>query len=197
MAKVEVSTEFVSGLLAPHSIVLVTTVDAKGKPNIITLGWTMPTSRDPPLVAISVGTRRYSHGLIEDSKEFVVNVPPEGLVQEAHFCGTRSGRTVDKFVRSGLTSLPSVRVKPPRIKECIAHLECKLVQKLRTGDHTIFVGEVVSASVDEELFDFDRGFTNPEKFKPLLHLGGSFYTIAGETVDLNELSIVRHSGKNR
>ncbi len=181
MVKIDVSTEFVSGLLAPHSTVLVTTVDARGKPNIITLGWTMPTSRDPPLVAISIGTRRYSHGLIEDCKEFVVNVPPEGLVEQAHFCGTRSGRTVDKFAGAKLTSLPSKRVKPPRIKECVAHLECKLVQKLQTGDHTIFVGEVVAASADEEAFDSEKGFMNLKKFKPLLHLGGRFYSIAGKT----------------
>jgi flavin reductase (DIM6/NTAB) family NADH-FMN oxidoreductase RutF len=180
LAKVDVGTEFVSGLLAPHSTVLVTAVDAKGKPNIITLGWTMPTSRDPPLVAISVGTRRYSHDLIEGSKEFVINVPPEELVEKAHFCGTRSGRMVDKFAGAGLMSLSSKRVKPPRIKECVAHLECKLVQKLRTGDHTIFVGEVVAASADEEVFDGKKGFINLKTFKPLLHLGGCFYLVAGK-----------------
>jgi len=169
-------------LLAPRMTVLVTCVDKRGKPNIITLAWTMPTSFKPPLVAISVGHKRFSHQLIGETKEWVINVPPWKLLKKVELCGIRSGRVIDKFSLAGLTALPSERVRPPRIKECIAHLECRLQNEIRAGDHTIFVGEVVAASVDEDAFDFERNIMDLESFAPVLHLGESFYSTSKKVV---------------
>jgi len=174
--KIDVDASLASRLFAPRLTVLVTSVDKKGRANIITLSWAMPTSFDPPLVAISVGKQRYSHELIEGCKEFVVNLPPREILEKVKLCGSRSGRAVDKFSEAGLTQLPSNKVKPPRIKECVAHLECKLVDELRTGDHTIFVGEVVAASVDEGAFDRREETIKLEVFKPILHLAGPYFS---------------------
>jgi flavin reductase (DIM6/NTAB) family NADH-FMN oxidoreductase RutF len=176
MGKVDVEIDSASRLFAPRLTVLVTSVDKRGKPNIITLSWAMPTSFNPPLVAISVGPRRYSHELIEACEEFVVNIPPHAILKKVQLCGKRSGRATDKFAEAGLTSIASKEVRPPRIKECIAHLECKLVGKLQTGDHTIFVGRVVAASVDEGAFDSEEDIINLELFKPIFHLGGDFFS---------------------
>ena len=176
MGKIDVGVDLASRLFAPRLTVLATSVDKMGKPNIITLSWAMPISFDPPLVAISVGTRRYSHELIEGCKEFVVNIPPHAILKKVQLCGSRSGRAADKFAEAGLTSIASKRVRPPRIKECIAHLECKLVGRLQTGDHTIFVGKVVAASVDEGAFDSEEDVMNLELFKPIFHLGGDFFS---------------------
>ncbi|KUO40203.1 MAG: hypothetical protein AVW06_02715 [Hadesarchaea archaeon DG-33-1] len=181
MVKIDIDPSIASPLLSPKLAVLVTTNDAQSKPNIITLAWAMPTSRNPPLVAISVGTRRYSHRLIESCEEFVVNVPSQRILEQVHYCGRKSGRVINKFAETKLTKLKSQKVEPPRIKECVAHIECKLVGKLRTGDHTIFIGEVVAASVDEETFDRERGVVNLGQFKPVLHLGGDFYSTAEKT----------------
>jgi flavin reductase (DIM6/NTAB) family NADH-FMN oxidoreductase RutF len=176
MAKIDVPVDLASRLFAPRLTVLVTTVDEEDKPNIITLSWAMPTSFDPPLIAISVGERRYSHELIEGCGEFVVNIPPQAILKKVQLCGKRSGRTVNKFAEAGLTSLASKKVKPPKIKECVAHLECKLVGKLRTGDHTIFVGEVVAASADERAFNEGEKIMALEIFKPIFHLGGPYFS---------------------
>ena len=166
-------------LLYPRLLVLVTSVGKEGKPNIITLAWTMPTSFDPPLVAISVAGKKFSHKLIEESGEFVINIPPRGLLKQVVFCGSTSGRSVDKFKEADLTPLPSEKVRPPRIKECVAHLECKLVEKFQTGDHTVFVGEVVASSADEGAFD-EELVLNSDKVEPLLQLGGDYYVTIGE-----------------
>lgn len=174
--KIDVKVNSASRLFAPRLTILATSVDKKGKPNIITLSWAMPTSFDPPLVAISVGTRRYSHELIEGCGEFVVNIPPHAILEKVQLCGSRSGRTIDKFAEAGLTSIASEKVRPPRIKECIAHIECRLVGKLQTGDHTIFVGRVVAASVDEGAFDSKEDIVNLELFKPIFHVGGDFFS---------------------
>jgi flavin reductase (DIM6/NTAB) family NADH-FMN oxidoreductase RutF len=155
-------------LLHPMHTVLVSCVDKAGKPNIITLAWVMPTSIDPPLVAVSIAPRRHSYRLIEETKEFVVNIPTMDILKETLFCGRRSGKTHDKFKETGLTASRSRKVKPPTIKECVAHLECKLQSKFATGDHTIFVGEIVEAYGDKEAFT-DR--YDSEKARMIFHLG--------------------------
>jgi flavin reductase (DIM6/NTAB) family NADH-FMN oxidoreductase RutF len=180
MGKIDVEIELAQRLFAPRLTVLTTSVDKNGKPNIITLSWAMPTSFDPPLVAISVGARRYSHELIDGCEEFVVNIPPISILDKVKLCGSRSGRTADKFAEAGLTSIDSKKVRPPRIKECVAHLECKLVGKFQTGDHTIFVGRVVAASVDEAAFDGNGDIMNMELFKPIFHLGGDSFSTSTE-----------------
>ena len=73
--KTEISLSSSHRLLHPMHTVLVSCVGENGKPNIITLAWAMPTSINPPLVAISIAPKRHSHTLIEETKEFVVNVP--------------------------------------------------------------------------------------------------------------------------
>ncbi len=157
-------------LLHPMHTVLVSCIDKTGKPNIITLAWAMPTSINPPLVAISISPRRFSHMLIEESKEFVVNIPTMNILKETLFCGRKSGRDHDKFKETGLTASPAKKVKVPIIKECVAHLECKLHSQFTTGDHTIFVGEIVEAYADKEAFKEEY---NLEKVKMIFHLGAN------------------------
>lgn len=132
-------------LLYPNQVVLATSVDKEGKPNIITLGWSMHTSFEPPLVAISVGKTRYSHRLISECREFVLAFPNKDMGKEVLYCGTHSGRNSDKFRESGLKPEKAEMVKPPLIKGCVVNFECRVVKTLDTGDHTIFVGEILKA----------------------------------------------------
>lgn len=120
-----------------------------GKRSICPLGWKMNTSISPPMMAISVAPSRFTHELIVKSGEFVLAWPGEDLAEETLFCGTNSGRNVDKFKETGLTPVKGEFVNAPLIKECIANLECKLVGQLTTGDHTIFVGEILAVWVNE------------------------------------------------
>ncbi|MEM3400365.1 MAG: flavin reductase family protein [Candidatus Micrarchaeia archaeon] len=146
--------------LYPAQVVLVSSVNKEGKANIITLAWAMPASFNPFMVAICVGNTRYSHKSISETREFVLGIPSENMVEEALFCGTTSGRDTDKF--SKLTPMKADCVKPPLIKECMANMECKVVASIGTGDHTIFVGEVVKIhdSGRREKKLFDRGNRN-------------------------------------
>ena len=180
MRKVEVDLSSSYRLLHPRHVVLVSCVDKAGKANVITLAWSMPVSISPPIVAMSIAPKRYSHRLIEETKEFVVNVPTMDIVQETLFCGRRSGKTHDKFKETRLTTMPAKMVQPPIIKECVAHLECKLDQQITVGDHTLFIGSVLTAYADEGIFDkkFDL-----KKVKPIYHMGGDdFVTVVPEIV---------------
>jgi flavin reductase (DIM6/NTAB) family NADH-FMN oxidoreductase RutF len=178
--KVEVPLSTAYRLLHPRLVVLVSCVDKEGKANVITLAWSMPVSINPPIVAISIAPKRYSHQLVEETKEFVVNIPTMDIVQETLFCGRRSGRSHDKFEETRLTTMPAQMVKPPIIKECVAHLECKLERQITVGDHTLFTGRVLTAYANEGLFDkkFDV-----KKVKLIYHMGGDdFVTLAPEIV---------------
>ena len=93
------------------------------------------------------------------------------------------GEGHDKFEVSGLTPIPAIAVKPPRIAECATHIECRIVNTFKTGDHTIFVGEFVAKSGD---FDAIKDGTLSEHIEPLFHLGVTKFLSGRERIDLNE-----------
>ena len=130
-------------LASPFPYVLATTVNAEGKPNAIGLGWWTFTSWEPPMIAISVGHARYSHECLDACKEFVLCFPSAELARPAWKSGRASGRTFDKFGEGGLVAVPAKQVKPPVIEGSTAAFECKVVSQLDTGDHTLYVADVV------------------------------------------------------
>jgi flavin reductase (DIM6/NTAB) family NADH-FMN oxidoreductase RutF len=146
--------------------------------NVITLAWVSPVSADPPMLAIAVAPSRYSHGLIARTRQFVINVPSSRMLDAVWYCGTRSGRDVDKFSRAGLTAAPARVLETPLIGECFGHIECRVAKAWTVGDHTLFVGEAVAASVESDAFD---GHLRLEgRYHTLHHLGGpQFVTSAG------------------
>jgi flavin reductase (DIM6/NTAB) family NADH-FMN oxidoreductase RutF len=135
----------------PEWIVLIVTTDTQGATNVMPAGWSMFTSSDPPMCAISVGHSRYTHGLIRQEKEFTVAFPGPELGAAIRYCGMHSGCEGDKIETSGLDLAPASQIRPPLINGAVANLECRLVSEQSTGDHTIFVGEIVAAHVSDDL----------------------------------------------
>jgi len=138
-------------------IALVTTCDVRGKPNIITVGSVYFLTRNPPLVGIGIIPHRYSHWLLEQVPEFVINFPTKELIWAVDYCGTgESGEHIDKFNNARLTPVKASKVRPPIIKECKIHFECVVVEKLILGDekqHVNFIGEVIAVSADEDILN--------------------------------------------
>jgi flavin reductase (DIM6/NTAB) family NADH-FMN oxidoreductase RutF len=176
---ITVSVSSAYRLLHPKLAVLLTCVDKEGKANIITLAWTMTVSMKPPLLAVSISPKGYSHKMIEDTKEFVINIPIIEFVKETLFCGRRSGREVDKFIETKFTPISAKIVKAPVIKECVAHIECKLYRRIPAGDHTLFISEAQAAYVDKNVFSDEY---NLEKAKLIFHLGGDKFTVVSTKV---------------
>lgn len=143
-----------------------------GKRSICPLGWKMTTSGKPPMMAISVAPQRFTHGLIDGAGEFVLAWPGEDLAEATLLCGTRSGRDLDKFATMNLTPLPAAVVSAPLIKECIANLECRVVGKLTSGDHTIFVGEILAVWVGGAPTRQLCTVGTESGYEPILHRGG-------------------------
>jgi flavin reductase (DIM6/NTAB) family NADH-FMN oxidoreductase RutF len=171
-----------STVFAPQLVGLVTTIDRANRPNVATFAWIISTSHDPELVAVSVSRKHYTYESL--TEEFVINLPTRELLEQVWAVGTRSGRNVDKFQATGLTPIPAVVVKPPRIAECPTHVECRIVDKVDTGDHTIFIGEVVAKSGDPDAMK--DGVLN-ERIEPLFHLGGTKFLCGHERLDVDRL----------
>ena len=111
---------------------------------------------------------------IKESGEFAINIPHVGLAKQVRWCGTVSGKRVDKFQESGLTPLPAKLIKAPLIKECIGHLECHLKRIYPVDEHAILVGKVVRATVDSNLFN---GHWILNKARTIHYLGNQFFGI--------------------
>jgi len=134
----------------PLPVTLVSCIDRKGKPNIITITYITGANEDPPMVCIAVRPEKYSNHVIKDTGDFVVNIPTSELLAKIDYCGTYSGKNVDKFKKTGLTPKKSDRIKSPIIKECPINLECKLVQTVKLPSHDLFIGEIVALHVDKK-----------------------------------------------
>ncbi|MBR3998049.1 MAG: flavin reductase family protein, partial [Clostridia bacterium] len=141
-----------SALLAPVPSVMVTcgTVD---QANIITIGWCGVIATHPPKVSVSIRPERHSYEIIKESREFVINLTPASLVEVCDYCGTVTGRVVDKVKKTGLTLIESSEVKAPTIENCPLSLECRVTDIIPEGSHDLFVADVVKISVDERYID--------------------------------------------
>ena len=153
--------EFVSlkpgTLLSPVPAVMVSCALPGEKPNIVTIAWAGTVNSDPPMCSVSVRPSRYSHGIIRDSGEFIINLCGEDNLRATDFCGVKSGRYVDKFSACGLTPVAVEGFSAPAIGECPLYLACKVKSVQPLGSHDLFLGEIVRVGVKKELMDGDGG----------------------------------------
>ena len=159
--------------LRPVPVVLVSCGHGE-RANIITIAWTGILCSNPPHIGIGVRPGRHSHGLIQETGEFVVNVPGEGLLDEVEYCGFVSGRDADKFAARGLTPAPGSVLQTSVIAECAINIECRLAHTLPLGSHDLLVGEVVAVQLSEDVLD-ERGRVDNDKLKPILFTGDEYW----------------------
>lgn len=139
-------------MLNPVPAVMVTCGDSLAA-NIITIAWTGIINSDPPMTYVSVRKSRYSHHLISESGEFVINLTTENLAKATDFCGVKSGRDVNKAEEMGLTLIEADVVSCPMIEQSPVNLECKVVEIKEYPTHDMFIAEIVGVHAEESLFD--------------------------------------------
>jgi len=178
--KVKIPLDKAYRLLNFGPTVLVTS-QIDGKPNIMPVAWNMPIDFDPPKIAICIGDQSYTFQIVRKTKEFVVNIPPASIVKKVFKCGRVSGRNVDKFNKFGLTPIPASKVSPPLIKECIGHLECKVIDDSMAEKYNIFIARVAACSAEKgALQKFVR--IDKKEFQTLHHLTGEYFFVPGKVV---------------
>lgn len=125
-------------------VVLVTTHGGK-KDNIMTISWTMVMDFTP-VFAITTGPWNHSYAALRKSRECVIAIPTVDMLDKVVGIGTCSGKDTDKFGKFKLTPVPGKVVRAPLIKECLANIECKVIDIVKK--HNIVVLEAVAAWVD-------------------------------------------------
>lgn len=163
-------------MLYPLPAVMVSCQRQGEKPNIITVAWAGTICTNPPMVSISVRKERYSHAIISDTKEFVVNLTTAKLCRAVDYCGVRSGRDTDKFRDMQLTPCPSACIEAPGIEECPVHIECKVVNMVELGSHDLFIAEVAAVRVDEAYLD-ETGKFDLNRANLLAYSHGEYFAL--------------------
>ena len=144
--------------------------------NIITIAWCGTVCSNPPMVSISVQPIRYSHHILMEKKEFVINLTTRELTYAMDFCGVRSGKDLDKFKACHLTREKAAFVKAPLIKESPVNIECKVTNILPLGSHDLFLATVEGVHVDKSLLD-EKGRLALEKADLIAYNHGEYYTL--------------------
>lgn len=163
-------------MLYPVPVVLVTVADRQGRPNIFTVAWAGTVCSDPPMVSISVRPARYSHEIIEETGEFVINLTTKRLAYATDYCGVKSGRDTDKFKDMYLNLLPADKVKAPLLAESPVNIECRVKKTLRLGTHDMYVAEVVAVHADEAYMD-KKGRFMLDKAEPIAYSHGGYFVL--------------------
>lgn len=145
-------------MLYPVPAVMVSCMRPGEKPNIITVAWAGTVCSAPVMLSISVRKERYSHDIIQETGEFVVNLVTRDLVRATDYCGVRSGRDVDKFTEMHLTPSQSKIVSVPGIEESPVNIECKVVEVKELGSHDLFLAEVVGVNVEDRYMNENGKF---------------------------------------
>ncbi len=166
-------------MLYPLPVVLVSVADEAGRSNLLTVAWTGTICSDPPMVSISVRKERYSHAMLLQTGEFVINLTTKKLAYATDFCGVKSGRDLDKWREMGLTPVPGEKVRVPYVKESPVNIECRVTEVKELGSHDMFLAQVVAVHADEAYMD-EKGKFHLEAAEPIVYSHGTYFTMGEE-----------------
>ncbi len=155
-----------STLFLPKPVALISAA-FKEEDNIMTAAWVNVVCMDPPMLAVAVRHSRHTHHIIENSGEFVVNIPGESLLRATDYCGMVSGKKVDKFTQAQLSRERGIKTNAPLVAECPLNIECEVKRAETLGSHTLFIGEVLAVHVDEDILD-EKGNIDVKRFRPFV-----------------------------
>ena len=184
--------QYLVGTVNPRPIAFVSTMDKDGIPNLAPFSFFNCFSAYPPILVFST-TRRIADNTnkdtlrnVEETGELVINAVSYRIVRQMAVASIQFPQGVSEFKKSGLTPIPSERVKPFRVKESPVHFECRVEQITSLGESGgaghLIICRVLLMHIDKEVFD-DRGLINPHKLDLMGRLGRAYYVRAsGEAV---------------
>jgi flavin reductase (DIM6/NTAB) family NADH-FMN oxidoreductase RutF len=154
-------------LVYPTPVFVIGTYDKNGKPNVMTASWAGMCCSQPPCVSVSLRKATYTYENLVERKAFTVSVPSEDYLKQTDYIGLVSGRTVDKFVRTGLTPVRGEKVDAPYVGEFPMVLECRLAHLVELGLHVQFAGEILDVKVEEAVLG-EGGLADIKKVRPFV-----------------------------
>lgn len=178
-------------MLYPLPVVMVSVADSQGNSDIVTVAWAGTICTNPPMVSISVRPERFSHHMLMETGEFVINLTTKELAYATDYCGVKSGRDVDKWKEMNLTPVMGNVVNVPCIAESPVNIECKVVKVEKLGSHDMFTAEVVAVQVDDAYMDEKNSF-HLSQADPIVYSHGVYYLL-GEKIGRFGYSIQKKS----
>jgi len=187
---------FLIAAVVPRPIPFVSTMSSAGQVNLAPFSYYNAISSEPPLVTIAISDRtddpKDTLRNIRETREFVVNVVSEPLLDAMVRTAGEWPRATSEFGPSGLTPAPSERVRPPYVAESPLQLECVLHRDIPLGNSILVVGEVVLARVRDDVMV--EGRIDPEKLAPVGRLGGELYSPLGPILKRARPKVSRETG---
>lgn len=178
---------YLLGAVAPRPICFASTVDAEGNVNLSPYSFFNVFSANPPIMIFSPARRvrdnttKHTLENILETKEVVINIVSHAMVQQMSLSSTEYAKGVNEFVKAGFSELPSVYVKPPRVKEAPVQFECKVNEIIGLGSEggagNLVVCEVVKLHIDERILDGNQKI-DPLKIDTVARMGGNWYSRA-------------------
>lgn len=175
---------YLQGVIAPRPIAFASTVDKEGNINLSPFSFFNLFSSNPPILIFSPSRRgrdnttKHTYENVLEVPEVVINIVNFDMVQQASLSSIEYAKGVNEFVKSGLTPVPSQRIKPPRVGESPAAFECKVNEVIRLGDQggagNLVICEVLLAHFKEEILD-EEGRVDVEKVDTVGRMGGDYY----------------------
>jgi flavin reductase (DIM6/NTAB) family NADH-FMN oxidoreductase RutF len=183
--KTPVLHSYLLGAVAPRPIAFASTVDANGNPNLAPFSFFNVFSANPPIAIFSpalsgrTGLTKHTYDNIKEVPEVVINVVNYNMVQQTSLASTEYAKGVNEFEKAGFTPVPSELVKPFRVKESPAQLECKVKQVIELGTQggagNLIICEVVLLHISEDVLDESKNI-DPRKMDLVARLGGNWYS---------------------
>jgi flavin reductase (DIM6/NTAB) family NADH-FMN oxidoreductase RutF len=180
--------------ITPRPIAWVSTVNGDGQPNLAPFSFFNGVCPNPPTVLFCPtntreGRRKDTVRNVEATREFVINVVPHRLARLMNATSEEFPPDVNEFAACGLATVPSVRVKPPRVKESPVQMECVLHDIVHIGAPdgplagNIVIGRVVLMHIADDVLD-SNGQIDPAKLDTIGRMGGNFYSTTRDRFEM-------------
>lgn len=171
-----------SKLIASHPILLISS--RVGRSNTLSpLTWYLPISIDPPMIGISLKPSSTTYHYVRQSGDFILGIPDDSMLKVVHFCGMNTGKWMDKMLHLNLSTSRGISASPLMLNNCVANIECRVRDIIRTGNRPFITAEVLTLSADSVYYD--KGW-HPS-IRLIYHEGGMKYRIGDEVVDMAAL----------
>ncbi len=170
--------------VVPRPIAFASTMDADGNTNLSPFSFFNVFSSNPPVMIFSPARRgrdnttKHSFENVKEVPEVVINIVSYAMVQQASLSSTEYDRGVNEFIKSGLTPIPSERIRPPRVGESPVAFECKVNEVVELGQNggagNLVICEILLAHIKDEVLD-EAGRIDPDKLDAVARMGGDYY----------------------
>lgn len=137
--------------LKPTPDLLISCKGKNGELNALAVEYAGNCSYDPPMVMVGIVPSRYSHNMVKETGEFVVNLVTEDLKDKYLYLGSHSRKDEDKLEKAGMNVGKGVKVDAPVLLDCPVSIECKVVDSILTGSHEMFIGKIEYVHANEDL----------------------------------------------